>query len=141
MRPRDLVDRGFTASAPNRVWVADLTYVRMWFVCVAFIADVYSGRIAGWQVSRLLKTVLALHALERAEWEQSRQGTSLNGLVYHSDRSSNTCRFHYTIRLAECGVTNSEGSGCDSYNNAPGRHDVRALQDRTGSQRDSLAEP
>ena len=65
-RPRDLVDRQFTATGPNRLWVADLTYVRTWsgFVYVAFITDVFSRRIVGWQASRSLKTDLALDALE-----------------------------------------------------------------------------
>ncbi len=67
-RPRDLVDRQFRATEPNRLWVADLTYVRGWpgFVYVAFVTDVFSRRIVGWQVSRSLKTDLALHALEQA---------------------------------------------------------------------------
>src|SRR5690606_24749228 len=67
-RPADLVDRRFVASAPNRLWVADLTYVRTWsgFVYVSFITDVFSRRIVGWQASRSLKTDLALNALEQA---------------------------------------------------------------------------
>lgn len=87
-RPRDLVDRQFTASAPNRLWVADLTYVRTWsgFVYVSFVTDVFSRRIVGWQASRSLKTDLALHALEQAIWERNRAGVSLDGLVHHSDR-------------------------------------------------------
>ena len=72
-RPADLVDRQFVASAPNRLWVADLTYVRTWsgFVYVAFITDVFSRRIVGWQASRSLRTDLALNALEQAIWERS----------------------------------------------------------------------
>jgi putative transposase len=87
-RPADLVDRHFVASAPNRLWVADLTYVRTWsgFVYVAFITDVFSRRIVGWQASRSLRTDLALHALEQAIWERDRAGVSLDGLVHHSDR-------------------------------------------------------
>lgn len=67
-RPRDLVDRQFTAPGPNRLWAADLTYVRTWssFVYVSFIADVFSRRIVGWQASRSLKTDLAFDALEQA---------------------------------------------------------------------------
>lgn len=87
-RPADLVDRRFTAVAPNRLWVADLTYVRSWsgFVYVAFITDVFSRRIVGWQASRSLRTDLALHALEQAIWERNRAGATLDGLVHHSDR-------------------------------------------------------
>ena len=67
-RPRDLVERRFCAGAPNRLWVADLTYVRTWsgFVYVAFVTDAYSRRIVGWQASRSLRSDLALHALEQA---------------------------------------------------------------------------
>jgi len=87
-RPADLVDRQFTASAPNRLWVADLTYVRTWsgFVYVAFITDVFSRRIVGWQASRSLGTDLALNALEQAIWERNRPGIDLDGLIHHSDR-------------------------------------------------------
>ncbi len=87
-RPRDLVDRQFHAEAPNRLWVADLTYVRTWsgFVYVAFVTDVFSRRIVGWQASRSLKTDLALHALEQAIWDRTRDGANLDGLIHHSDR-------------------------------------------------------
>ena len=87
-RPRDLVDRNFTASAPNRLWVADLTYVRTWsgFVYVAFITDVYSRMIVGWQASRSLRSDLALDALEQAIWARSQAGQKLNELIHHSDR-------------------------------------------------------
>ena len=87
-RPRDLVERRFSAPAPNRLWVADLTYVRTWsgFVYVAFITDAYSRRIVGWQASRSLRSDLALHALEQALWERNRAGHSVAGVVHHSDR-------------------------------------------------------
>jgi len=119
-RPRDLVDRHFSASAPNRLWVADLTYVRTWsgFVYVSFITDVFSRRIVGWQASRSLKTDLALHALEQAIWERSRAGHALDGLVHHSDRGVQYLSIRYTERLAENGVVNSVGSRGDSFDNA-----------------------
>ena len=87
-RPRDRVDRNFTAPAPNRLWVADLTYVRTWsgFVYVAFVTDVYSRMIVGWQASRSLRTDLALDALEQAIWSRQRVGRDLSRLVHHSDR-------------------------------------------------------
>ena len=71
-RPADLVDRQFRVSEPNRLWVADLTYVRTWsgFVYMSFVVDAFSRRIVGWQASRSLRTDLALHALEQAIWEQ-----------------------------------------------------------------------
>ena len=67
-RPADLVDRDFRAPAPNRLWVADITYVLSWAgMCyVAFIIDACSRFIVGWQVSRSLRTDLALNALEQA---------------------------------------------------------------------------
>lgn len=119
-RPRDLVDRQFTAEAPNRLWVADLTYVRTWagFVYVAFITDVFSRRIVGWQASRSLKTDLALHALEQAIWDRTRDGADLDGLVHHSDRGVQYLAIRYTERLAANGVVNSVGSRGDSYDNA-----------------------
>jgi putative transposase len=119
-RPRDLVDRQFRAEAPNRLWVADLTYVRTWagFAYVAFITDVFSRRIVGWQASRSLRTDLALHALEQAIWDRTRPGVCLDGLVHHSDRGVQYLAIRYTERLAEVGVTNSVGSKGDSFDNA-----------------------
>jgi putative transposase len=119
-RPRDLVDRQFTAPGPNRLWVADLTYVRTWtgFVYVAFITDVFSRRIVGWQASRSLKTDLALDALEQAIWSRQREGADLDQLVHHSDRGVQYISIRYTERLAEDGVVNSVGSRGDSYDNA-----------------------
>jgi putative transposase len=119
-RPRDLVDRNFTAAAPNRLWVADLTYVRTWsgFVYVAFVTDVYSRMIVGWQASRSLRTDLALDALEQAIWSRQRAGHDLDGLVHHSDRGVQYLAVRYTERLAANGVINSVGSRGDSYDNA-----------------------
>lgn len=119
-RPRDLVERQFAAEAPNRLWVADLTYVRTWagFVYVAFISDVFSRRIVGWQASPSLRTDLALHALEQAIWDRSRAGEDLHGLVHHSDRGVQYLAIRYTERLAEVGVVSSVGSRGDSYDNA-----------------------
>ena len=119
-RPRDLVDRGFSAGAPNRLWVADLTYVRTWsgFVYVAFITDVYSRMIVGWQASRSLRSDLALDALEQAIWARSGRGLRLDELVHHSDRGVQYLAIRYTERLAETGALNSVGSKGDSYDNA-----------------------
>jgi putative transposase len=119
-RPRDLVERNFTASAPNRLWVADLTYVRTWsgFVYVAFITDVYSRMIVGWQASRSLRSDLALDALEQAIWARSRAGQKLEQLIHHSDRGVQYLSIRYTERLAETAAVNSVGSKGDSYDNA-----------------------
>ena len=119
-RPRDLVDRRFRAGEPNRLWVADLTYVRTWsgFVYVAFITDVYSRMIVGWQASRSLRSDLALDALEQAIWARSKRGRRLDQLVHHSDRGVQYLAIRYTERLAETGAVNSVGSRGDSYDNA-----------------------
>jgi len=119
-RPGDLVNRQFTASAPNRLWVADLTYVRTWtgFVYVAFITDVYSRMIVGWQASRSLRSDIALDALEQAIWARAHAGHRLDGLIHHSDRGVQYLSIRYTLRLSETGVVNSVGSKGDSYDNA-----------------------
>ena len=87
-RPADRVNRQFTATAPNRLWVADLTYVSTWqtVACAAFIIDVFSRFIVGWRVAVSLRTDLVLDALEQAIW--SRRTQDLSGLVHHSDRGS-----------------------------------------------------
>ncbi len=117
-RPGDLVERRFRAVAPNRLWVADLTYVRTWsgFCYVAFIIDVFSRRIVGWRVSTSLRTDLALDALEMAIW--ARRTEDLDGLVHHSDRGVQYLAIRYTERLAEAGAVGSVGSKGDSFDNA-----------------------
>jgi putative transposase len=116
-RPADLVDRDFTAPAPNLLWVADLTYVWTWsgFVYAAFVIDVFARRIIGWRVSRSLRAELALDALEMALW--ARAG-DLDGLVHHSDRGVQYLAIRYTERLAEEGAVASVGSKGDSFDNA-----------------------
>ena len=86
-RPADLVERNFSATRPNQLWVADLSYVASWsgFVYVALVIDAFSRFIVGWQTSRSLRTDLALDALEMAIWARR---SELEGLVHHSDRGS-----------------------------------------------------
>ena len=120
-RPADLVGRQFTAPAPNRLWVADLTYVGTWtgFVYAAFVIDVYSRRILGWRCANHLRTDLALDALEMAIWTRQReQDGELAGLVHHSDRGVQYLSIRYTERLADAGAVTSVGSRGDSYDNA-----------------------
>jgi putative transposase len=116
-QPADLVERDFSASRPNQLWVADLTYVPTWsgFVYVAFIIDAFSRFLVGWQASQSLRTDLALDALEMAIW--ARRG-DLQGLVHHSDRGSQYLAIRYTERLAEAGAACSVGSRGDSFDNA-----------------------
>lgn len=117
-RPADLVERRFSASAPDRLWVADLTYVKTHsgWVYVAFVIDVYSRFVVGWQASRSLRSDLALDALEMAIF--ARRARDLDGLIHHSDRGVQYLSICYTERLGEAGVVNSVGSRGDSYDNA-----------------------
>jgi putative transposase len=116
-RPADLVGRVFSAAAPDRLWVADLTYV--WtirgFVYTAFVIDAFSRRIVGWRVLASLRAELALDALEMAIWAR---GDPLTGLVHHSDRGSQYLAIRYTERLAEVEAVGSVGSKGDSFDNA-----------------------
>jgi len=86
-RAPDLVQRNFTATAPNQLWVTDLTYVATWsgvaYVC--FIVDAFSRRIVGWRVASNMRTAMVLDAVEMARWSR---GTRLEGLVAHSDAGS-----------------------------------------------------
>ena len=84
-RPADLVERVFTAPAPNRLWLADITYVSTWsgFCYTAFVIDAFSRRIVGWRVASSLRAELALDALEMAIW--GRRSVDLGGLIHHSD--------------------------------------------------------
>ena len=117
-RPADLVERNFKATAPNRLWVADITYVSTWsgVAYVAFVTDVFSRYIVGWKVSKTLKAELALDALEMAIW--ARGSADLKGLVHHSDRGVQYLAIRYTERLADAGAVCSVGSRGDSYDNA-----------------------
>jgi len=116
--PRDKVNRNFRASAPNRLWVSDFTYVSTWagFVYVAFIIDVFARRIVGWRVSRTAHAGFVLDALEQAL--HARRPISGSGLVHHSDRGIQYLSTKYTERLAEAGLEPSVGSVGDSYDNA-----------------------
>jgi transposase InsO family protein len=117
-RPPDLVDRDFTASGPDQLWVADMTYVRTWsgWAYVAFVLDVYSRMIVGWQVADHMRTGLPLDALEMALWRRRIKKDS--GLIHHSDRGSQHVSIRYTERLADAGASASVGSVADSYDNA-----------------------
>jgi putative transposase len=119
-RPADLVERRFTAPAPNRLWVADLTYLRTWsgFVYAAVVIDAFSRLIIGWQLATHLRTDLALDALEMAIWQRTSSGAELDGLVHHSDRGMQYLAIRYTDRLADAGALTSVGSRGDSYDNA-----------------------
>jgi putative transposase len=120
-RAPDLVDRDFTASAPNRLWVADFTYVSTWSgVCyVAFVIDVFSRRIVGWKADRTMQTSLVLDTLEMALWARDHAGIPVGeGMIVHSDAGSQYTSFAFTERLIDAGVDPSIGSVGDAYDNA-----------------------
>ena len=108
-RPADLVKRAFGAPTPDRLWVADVTYV--WtvpgFCYAAFIVDAFSRMIVGWRGSSSLRTELCLDALEMAVWAR---GGDLRGLVHHSDRGVQYRSIRYSERLADAGIAGSVGS-------------------------------
>jgi putative transposase len=120
-RPPDRVDRNFVASAPNRLWVADFTYVatRTGTVYVAFVIDVFSRRVIGWRAATKMTTPLVLDALEMALWARRTEGvTDLTGLVHHTDAGSQYTSITFTQALINQGADASVGSVGDAYDNA-----------------------
>jgi putative transposase len=117
-RPSDLLERCFDAAAPNRRWVADITYVMTiaGWVYTAFVMDLFARTILGWQVADHLRSDLALDALEMAIW--ARRDENLAGLVHHSDRGVQYTSIRYAERLAGEKAVRSVGSKGDSYDNA-----------------------
>ena len=94
-RPADLVSRQFGPPAPNRQWVADLTYVSTWsgFAYVAFVTDAYARRILGWRVASTMATSMVLDSLEHAIWTRQCEGIfDLKDVVHHTDRGRGTPR-------------------------------------------------
>jgi putative transposase len=123
-RPADLVQRDFTATAPNRLWLVDFTYVPTWAgtAFTAFVSDAFSRRIVGWRTAAHMRTDLPLDALEMALWVRDREGQTrdgrLDGLVHHSDAGSQYTAIRYHDRLAAAGALASIGTVGDSYDNA-----------------------
>ncbi|EOC9631769.1 IS3 family transposase [Enterobacter ludwigii] len=111
----DRVNRQFVAERPDQLWVADFNYVSTWqgFVYVAFIIDVFAGRIVGWRVSSSMETTFVLDALEQALWARRPAGT-----IHHSDKGSQYVSLAYTQRLKDAELLASTGSAGDSYDNA-----------------------
>jgi putative transposase len=117
-RRPDLVQRDFSASRPDQLWVADLSYLRCWegLVFFAFVIDAYRRRVVGWQLASHMRTTLVLDALRMA-LGQRRAGADV-ALVHHSDRGSQYTSIDYTQTLADHGVLASVGSVGDAYDNA-----------------------
>lgn len=120
-RPADLVGRQFGPPAPNRLWVADLTYVSTWsgFAYVAFVVDAYARRILGWRVASTMATSMVLDSIEQAIWMRQHEGVfDLKDVVHHTDRGSQYTSIRFTERLAEAGIQPSVGAVGSSYDNA-----------------------
>lgn len=118
VRAPDLVRRDFTATRPDHKWVCDFTYCSTWsgIVYVAFVIDVYSRRIVGWKAARTMHANLVVDALNMAAW--TRRGSSLDGLICHSDAGSQYTSIAYTDRLDELDASPSIGTIGDSFDNA-----------------------
>jgi putative transposase len=112
----DLVDRRFEADRPDRLWVADITYVPTWdgWLYLAIVLDAFSRRVVGWAMAEHLRTELVLDALDMAIWR--RRPTA--GLVHHSDRGCQYASLAFGRRCREAGVTPSMGSTGDALDNA-----------------------
>lgn len=121
-RAGDLLDRDFTAPAPNRVWIADFTYVRTWaaMVYVAFVVDAYAQHIVGWHAMSTRPAELVLIPLRMAAWARGQQGHPIvrGELVHHSDAGSQYTAIRFTEHLQLQGITPSVGSVGDAYDNA-----------------------
>jgi putative transposase len=118
VRAPDLVNRNFSASRPDELWVCDFTYCSTWsgIVYVAFVIDVFSRRLVGWKAARSMTTALVLDALNMAAW--TRRHSGLAGLTCHSDAGSQYTAIAYTERLDDVGAAPSIGTIGDSFDNA-----------------------
>lgn len=122
VRAGDLVNRDFTASAPNQLWVTDFTYVRTWsgWVYVVFIVDVFSRVIVAWHVQSSKSAELVTIPLRMALWKRSHEGRPVAGgrLIHHSDAGSQYTSTDLTDMLALQQISASIGSVGDAYDNA-----------------------
>jgi transposase InsO family protein len=121
-RAADLLHRDFSAPAPNRVWVADFTYVRTWAGVgyLAFVVDVFAQRIVGWHAMTTRPAELVLIPLRMAAWARGQAGHPVvrGELICHSDAGSQYCAIRFTEHLALEGITPSVGSVGDALDNA-----------------------
>jgi len=122
----DLLERDFSVDAPNKRWVADITYVRTWegFLYVSFVLDLFSRRVVGWSMRDDLKTELVLDALNMAI-ENRRPDP---GLVHHSDRGCQYTSLAFGKRLRESGIVSSMGSVGDAFDNAAAESFIATLK-------------
>lgn len=109
------MNRNFTASGPDQLWVADFTYCSTWsgVVYVAFVVDVFSRHIVGWKAATTMHASLVVDALNMAAW--TRRGVPLDGLICHHDAGSQYTSIAYTDRVDEIGASASIGTVGDSF--------------------------
>lgn len=114
-RREDLVERRFFADAPDRLWVADITYIPTWsgWLYLAMVLDVYSRKIVGWAMDTHMRTELILDALQMAVTQRQPRG-----VIHHSDHGSQYTSYAFGKRCREAGVMPSMGSVGDAYDNA-----------------------
>jgi putative transposase len=119
-KPLDLVDRNFAPLAPDRLWVADFTYVSTWsgWCYTAFVIDAYARRILGWSVATTMTSQFVVDAVEQAIWTRGREGRDLAGLVAHHDHGVQYLSVTYSEHLATAGIKPSTGAVGSSYDNA-----------------------
>jgi putative transposase len=122
----DLVRRNFTPEAPDRLWVADITYVRTWegWLYLSFVLDTYSRKIVGWSMANNLRTELVLDAVNMAIYTRR----PWPGLIHHSDRGSQYTSVEFSSRLREEGLLPSVGSVADAYDNSMAESFVSTLK-------------
>lgn len=120
-RARDLLNRNFTAAAPNLVWIADFTYCRTWagFSYVSFVVDVFSQKIVAWHAATSKHTDLVLIPVRMATWQRDRDGHPVErgNLVHHNDAGSQYTSLRFTEHLAMEGIAPSIGTVGDAYDN------------------------
>ena len=119
-KPMDLVDRNFRPLAPDRLWVADFTYVATWsgWCYTAFVIDAYARRILGWSVATTMTSRFVVDAVEQAIWTRGREGRDLAGLIAHHDHGVQYLSVAYSEHLATAGIKPSTGAVGSSYDNA-----------------------
>jgi putative transposase len=111
----DLVDRNFVATAADRLWVADITYIPTWagFLYLAVVLDAWSRRVVGWAMETHLRAQLVLQALNMALYQRRP-----DGVIHHSDQGCQYTSIAFGKRCEEAGVRPSMGSVGDAYDNA-----------------------
>jgi putative transposase len=122
----DLLRREFVAGRPNRVWLADITYIptREGFLYLAFILDAHSRKVVGWSMAPHMRTELVVDALEMALWRR-KPGA---GLIHHTDRGSQYTAISFGKRLAEVGVVPSMGRTGTALDNAMAESFIATLK-------------